>query len=220
MRNSLLTLLKLSWSVLASFLLVAYLFPYTLVFLDFGIWERFDIVDLPRTQFRSLINYLAPPWQTALDSDFFSQEDIWHMIDVQNVFKVVWLALIVLTPLVLISLKLQMNKVNNRQRKLTRNQRLLGLAAIFAALVIAMAFWEPLFVLFHQLVFPHNSYWQLDPQTSNVIKYFPSGVFQTLFLAWMLAAAVVYAFLSTIPNHWRGYRPADHDAVAETVSAA
>jgi integral membrane protein (TIGR01906 family) len=204
MRKLLPPLLKLTWSVLAAFLLVAYLFPYTLVFLDFEI-----------TQFHSLIDYLTPPWQTSLDADFFSQEDIWHMEDVQRVFKTVWLALILLTPILVVS---QRTKINNKQRRLTRRQRLLGLTLILSVLATAMIFWQPLFVLFHQLVFPYNSYWQLDPLTSNVIKYFPSGVFQTLFLTWMLLAAVVYAAINTIPSRWRGYRPALHGAAPETAS--
>jgi integral membrane protein (TIGR01906 family) len=144
--------------------------------------------------FTEVIGYIQPPFTTELDADFFSPIDIAHMRDVQGIFKLLYvilvgsLALQIASSVILI-LKNERDKViailKQSEQSITA---LLVLLMIIGA--IALVTWKQSFIIFHQILFPGNTYWMLDPSTSNLIKFFPDGIFQELAILCIIFISV------------------------------
>lgn len=164
-------------------------------------------------QLRSILTYLLPPWDTTLEETFFSPEDVAHMHDVRNIYTGVYVALLgvlILAPIFIVvagkqhaapkSAQADRNPVPTqasfantlgRVVKLCAQLHLFTLVTISLIGLAAVFAWDPLFTLFHRIFFPFNTFWALDPQTSNLIKFLPHQVFQELALVYWISQILI-----------------------------
>ena len=81
---------------------------------------------------------------------------------------------------------------------------IIGLALIIGLITIyALTDFNSLFINFHKLFFASNNYWQLDPQTSNLIKFLPEQIFQELAWLWF-AISVALSIIWFCISKYRG----------------
>lgn len=165
--------------------LVTRFFPYTALFNALDVWPRFENPTAAQTEFWQVIQYLLPPWNGGLNENFFSREDILHLHDVRVIYVILFGLLI--TCIAGLIYRNRKGGVNMMSAKVPR-KAWVGIVAI-AAMILAT--WQTSFVIFHEILFPQNTFWLLDPATSNLIKYFPNGAFQLLFISWLLTAIAV-----------------------------
>jgi integral membrane protein (TIGR01906 family) len=128
----------------------------------------------------------------ALDATFYSAEDIWHMVDVQRIYLLVQLTFT--AALVLLVLTLIVNRPKGRD-----HFHYIAKAAALPLVVIviySLLNFDSAFILFHKLLFPHNTFWLLDPATSNLIKFLPQELFRELFVLWLISSPLVYLALN------------------------
>ena len=144
-------------------------------------------------EYYTVLEYIRPPFNTELDSEFFSPEDIYHMQDVRNLFILVWIIFIVSAVCSLLQKLTWQKKASEKAPK----QRKLLPSFIIVSFVIGLLLlvtWDKSFVIFHQLLFPGNDYWQLDPATSSLIKFLPGQIFQELLVIYIVLVVVVEFF--------------------------
>lgn len=144
-------------------------------------------------QFGTILRFIQFPFNTSLDQRFFSSEDILHMQDVQRLFIGLYILIGICTLLILIKLtskksarinSVVVNKIYRFQQGFLVTLIICGVLALFA--------WQQVFTFFHQVIFPFNSYWLLDPNTSNLIKYFPGQIFQELAAIYLVIQIAIY----------------------------
>lgn len=150
-------------------------------------------------KFNQVLQYINIPFDTELDSGFFSPEDRLHMQDVRNLFIVVNVCFIGFASL---SMTLfVMTKPDIRKLMKGASKLLIIYIVILIAIGIYLIFtWKSGFTLFHQLLFPNNSYWMLDPASSNLIKYLPEQIFQELALLYFIELCIEYLAFKLVPN--------------------
>ncbi len=183
------------------FIIITYLNPYF-----FDAFSRYHVYDNFAPQHRSIeelnarfthvLSYLQPPFNTTLDSDFFSPEDIIHMHDVQNIFMTLYTIVGIAVIVQIVSVVWWAIQYKREQilQLMDKTERMTGFVLIFtiAVGVLFLATWDRSFILFHQILFPLNTYWQLDPTTSNLIKYLPANIFQELTAIYVLFLGFEY----------------------------
>jgi integral membrane protein (TIGR01906 family) len=140
-----------------------------------------------------------------MDPRFFSREDIAHMQDVRLLAGGAYLSVLISFAVIAFTHGLGLTLPAKAREKLTLGGLTLAikiqkivLLVLGLLAMIALVFWRELFILFHQILFPFNSYWLLDPNTSNLIKYFPQGIFQELSLLYILLLVVFSEILQWI----------------------
>jgi integral membrane protein (TIGR01906 family) len=147
------------------------------------------------SQVTTILNYIRPPFTQALDQTFFSTEDILHMEDVRNIFVVLYVVFGICSSIIIFNL------FKTKQLWIKSVNKLLKVWGIIMAVItlLAGAFllnWQAMFVLFHQVFFPFNNYWSLDPSSSNLIKYFLPAIFQeAAALIYLAYAGIFFALL-------------------------
>lgn len=136
-----------------------------------------------------------------LDSDFYSERDILHMQDVRNLNLGAIIVSSVCSSWIIFVLfkKDKENLIDAMHYSGT------GLLALFASVLAAIAVsFDAIFIKFHQILFS-NDYWQLDPESSNLIKFLPSQIFNEIFIIVSLSIIItglILVFLSKqIKNH-------------------
>lgn len=129
--------------------------------------------------------------QSALDSFKFKTNELSHIADIKEALahgQSVYLYLIVLFVLwQLIEMKHQ-----KKPQWLTAWQRQLKIASIIwplIAVIFVLAF-EPLFIFFHQIVFPGGN-WLFDPATDLIIRLYPPQFFFYFVMVWAMITEVV-----------------------------
>lgn len=129
---------------------------------------------------------------SELNPDFFSTRDITHMKDVRSLnvgaFLLGSIASVYLFFLFIKKEKRSLISGANRA-----GQFLLIMAG--AILLLSVLAFERIFILFHQLLFT-NDYWQLDFNTSNLIKFLPSGIFNEIFI--IVSLSIIITAMSLI----------------------
>jgi integral membrane protein (TIGR01906 family) len=160
----------------------------------------------------------------------FNSKEILHMRDVKRLVHLVYglqeLALAYLA-LYLAAVVLWAKEESLEclaRRALTGAAATVGLLIVFG-LVTAMGGFDAAFVKFHQLAFPGNSDWQLDPLHDRLIQMFPEGFWldATLLIALLVVAQAALigggAFLY-LRHLRRAQRPAPSPAPAEAETVA
>jgi integral membrane protein (TIGR01906 family) len=173
-------------------------FYFANAFARYDVWQEFSASDRESAwqNFQVLMSKLNPPFSDLqegyMPQAFFGERDLAHMQDVQNLFKWIWGG-VVIAAIALLALVRQVDKrqmLKYTLRAMIAVGLLLGVAAIGAILD-----WETTFVIFHRLVFTENDYWQLDPSSSNLIKYFLNPIFFELFITYFLLEALILLVL-------------------------
>jgi integral membrane protein (TIGR01906 family) len=163
---------------------------YLSLFDRYEVYSNFEIQDKEELdrKFFTVLDYLSLG-QNRLDVNFYSREDLLHLVDVRNLFIIVYSASVAAAFIVtgyLFFLKLSRSELIMA----TRNATAIIFAFILMAGIIASSNFHPLFVRFHELTFT-NSYWELDPATSNLIKFLPEVIFRDLFVILLVLTFVI-----------------------------
>lgn len=153
-----------------------------------------------------VVGQINPPFNSALDPTFFSPEDVMHMGDVRNVFIAIYIVLTVATLLVLSSTRF-LTTTTPLPTGQAGPTSLVTISIWFLVLMVivvlfAVLDWQTFFNLLHQVVFPYNTFWQLDPATSNLIKYLPSEVFQKLTVIYFVLVVVILGVINLIAKKY------------------
>ncbi len=153
----------------------------------------------------------------GIDQDVFNRREIRHMYDVKRLVRgTYWVAL---GSALWVAATLAVGFVINGRAYMGTAARLLiwsgavTLAAVFGVGLAAVASFERLFLLFHQLSFA-NDLWILDPRTDYLLILFPAGfwfdatmrVALTSVLGALLLLSVGGAILAYL--RWQSYRSA------------
>lgn len=143
-------------------------------------------------QFSSVLQYLRLGDNTELDSKFFSEEDLLHLIDVKNLLGVITVLLLIgiLARYLMVRDTIQQNKYN-RANYYTHG--ILAILLIVVCLLTAINF-DRVFYLIHQVIFANNNHWLLDPQTSNLIKFFSNEVW----MEWGILTIVFFISINIL----------------------
>lgn len=144
---------------------------------------------LVTTEMRELLVYMRDSDKTRINSDFLSDRDKTHMIDVKNIIQTTYTikyALIVAILILLLAsyylIKLPVTYSIARVCILTGIFLILLTAAAYVLqLAIPLAFPE-VFTLFHEVSFD-NDLWQLNPEQDNLINLFPELFFKNFLVA-------------------------------------
>lgn len=129
--------------------------------------------------------------QSALDSFKFKANELGHIEDIKEALahsQSVYLYLAVLFVL------WQLIEIKRQKLKcwLTTWQRQLKIASIIwpvMAIIFVLAF-EPLFIFFHQIVFPGGN-WLFDPATDLIILLYPPQFFFFFVMVWAILTEMV-----------------------------
>ncbi len=173
---------------------------YLLRFEAYEVYANFEDREVAITQFHQLMNYLAPGSNQNLDSEFFSPEDILHMQDVRVLYNLMYTCLTVITILLLIVTALTSRSKLEVKGSSIRSAYLVLVIGLMILGIAAYLVWEPLFDMFHRIVFPYNNYWQLDPASSNLIRYFLNPIFQEIFLLNVLVHLGIFGIIALWTN--------------------
>jgi len=140
-------------------------------YVDYGAFASQYSREEIEQNFEEFMNFAAVKGST-LDSEFFSNEDILHAYDVRNLFKIVYIIyLICILGIIILRKDLDL--------KIIRNAGIINILVFLLIGFISILNFSKSFILFHKLLF-RNDYWLLDPDTSNLIKYFPQKVFSDI----------------------------------------
>lgn len=147
------------------------------------------------TRYREIMNYINSR-SSKLDEEFFSYEDKTHLRDVRKInhffYFFFFISSLVLTVMFL-------NKKLTAKTLVTSGK--INSIIILSLLITTLTLFQKAFVLFHKLLF-RNDYWLLDPTTSNLIKYFPDGVFREIVIIILIFDIIITIlfFLPWIKN--------------------
>lgn len=168
--------------VIIALLLPLLIFPWVMpYFTESQVRLKTNVLPTTHVQLESVLWFLLPPWANELDASFFSQEDILHLQDVQSLYKLCYLVFLVA------GLILVLYKPDRHVIKIGLKIHLGLICLITVVGIWAIIDWQRAFLIFHQILFPLNSYWFLDPQTSKLIHFLPNQIFQELGLIYWIA---------------------------------
>jgi len=150
---------------------------YNFAFHKYSVYEIFNSYSIDKSyaekNFNELLKYISLR-TNKLPSSFYSATDILHMHDVRNILTLVYVLMIIC---ILTSIYFILVKKINLSRTLKRSS-IISLTIIVSILIFMITTsFDFLFTLFHKLLF-RNDYWLLDPDSSNLIKFFPTAVFE------------------------------------------
>ena len=184
-------------------IVLTFLMPYyTDAFARYHVYDSFTAsqgsVEILNARFGKVLAYIQPPFNSVLDHSFFSAEDIKHMQDVQAIFVYLYvvLAIAICTQIASTVFLMLKSYRDDTARLLAVTERATGIILILIIVfgLIFLLTWDRSFILFHQVLFPNNTYWNLDPATSNLIKFLPGNIFQELSLLYL--GALVFEYIT------------------------
>lgn len=184
--------------------LLTYITPYyTNAFTRYNVYINFKESLKPEqinSEFAGVLEFLHPLSTTSLDATYFSYEDITHMQDVRNIFRnlyIVGLISLVISGVIFMVLhRAQMGILNSLAK--TRKYIQEGILVVVLSVLLFLAFWQYTFIGIHKLLFSNNNYWQLDPKTSNLIKYLPPQIFQELLVIYIAVIMIEFLIVSFV----------------------
>ncbi len=186
--------------------LLTYTAPYY-----YNAFERYNVYtsfpekysrDKINQEFGDILKFIQPSTSSSLDIRYFSYEDVTHMQDVQRLLQMVYnicLASFITTWIVyLILFRANFSLLTAFSKTIKVFQD--GLLVVAGGVLLFLAFWQYTFTGIHQLLFSNNNYWQLDPQTSNLIKYLPAQIFQELLVIYMAIVMIEFFVIRYIAH--------------------
>ncbi len=148
------------------------------------------------TNTQNLLNYLNKKEQ--LNTDWFSQKDILHMVDVQNLYTLSHnimvyciIAFIVCTIIIVLMLKKQ------ALLKITKifNKVLILFILVIGGLPAVIAYnFNSFWIKFHTTIFT-NDLWLLSPSESNLIKMVPEEFFISLITKIIIYILILFVVM-------------------------
>lgn len=148
------------------------------------------------TNTQNLLNYLNKKEQ--LNTDWFSQKDILHMVDVQNLYTLSYnimvyciIAFIVCTIIIVLMLKKQ------ALLKITKifNKVLILFILVIGGLSAVIAYnFNSFWIKFHTTIFT-NDLWLLSPSESNLIKMVPEEFFISLITKIIIYILILFVVM-------------------------
>lgn len=192
--RKILTISIFSCAITLPIIILSNLYPYFYFsFNRFQVYDDFSgyTTQILDSKFGEILQYINIPFTTNLDSEFFSSEDILHMQDVRQLFIIVN---VFFFASLFVSITLIMKLKQSRGILITKANRLVLVFILILILIgVYLIFtWSSGFQLFHQVLFPYNDYWVLDPRSSNLIKYLPEQIFQELALLYFVGVYIEY----------------------------
>jgi integral membrane protein (TIGR01906 family) len=184
--------------------LLTYISPYYI-----NAFERYNVYaafggkypnEQINTEFQSVLTFVQPGSSSSLDPKYYSYEDLAHMQDVQRIFQNVYLIGFVALIISLVTFTFMHRMEFGILTALNKTGKYFqeGILAVVVVILLFLAFWQYTFVGIHQLLFPGNNYWQLDPRTSNLIKYLPAQIFQELLLIYIIVVMIEFLVIRYI----------------------
>ena len=178
---------------------------YQMRFDHFGVYLEFnkygiesEVVD---KNIINLTSYLSP-FSNALNTDFYSKEDILHLYDVKNILNSMYFLLTLSVIYVVWNVKYRKNKLCFPC--LTKMGWLYISTLLFFGLMIFVKF-DYFFTLAHELTFT-NEYWLLDPTKSNLIKFFPQEIFVEIFVLIIITNLLLHFSFIMLVRKFYGKR--------------
>ena len=147
---------------------------------------------------QNLLNYLNKKEQ--LNADWFSEKDILHMVDVQNLYTFshsimifCFITFIISTIIIILILRrkslLYINKIFNKV--------LLLFVILIGGLSAVIAYnFNSFWIKFHTTIFS-NDLWLLSPSESNLIKMVPEEFFISLITRIIIYVLILFILLFT-----------------------
>lgn len=146
------------------------------------------------TYTENLLNYLKTG--EGLDSSWYTQKDILHMVDVRNLYQnslnltYILFSIFVITTLIILFIQ-KMKSLSFIANSFNK------VFSIFIVLILALGVYiavdfNSFWINFHLLIF-NNDLWLLSPIESNLIKMFPEEFFFTL--VTLIVIAVISYFI-------------------------
>jgi len=147
-------------------------------------------------KYKELLTYIFIPTISGnnLDTEFFSREDTYHLQDVRAIYTFLYI-LIIVCVVILIWSAIDRKRKMVQYKHIKDSNRVIKITitlVLFISLLAAL-FWPSAFTLFHKLLFPNNTYWLLDPTSSNLIKYFSEQFFQLCLAVYLFLLLIEYA---------------------------
>lgn len=167
------------------------LIPYSLLLnpnyftLRFDIYSQFEEDKKPFAEknFHNIFNYLNNTEE--LNKDFFSYEDQIHLKDVKTIVGIYYFLCLILLFIILIFI---LNKVYYPEYSLYLH------GIILLLIIILLANFESTFISFHKILF-RNDYWMLDPNSSNLIKYFSDNIFREVSILASFFGIIIHSLI-------------------------
>jgi len=147
-------------------------------------------------KYKELLTYIFIPTISGnnLDTEFFSREDTYHLQDVRAIYTFLYI-LIIVCVVILIWSAIDRKRKMAQYKHIKDSNRVIKITITLVLFISLLAglFWTPAFTLFHKLLFPNNTYWLLDPTSSNLIKYFSEQFFQLCLAVYLFLLLIEYA---------------------------
>jgi len=135
-------------------------------------FSRFGEQEL-KSYLNSILDFIN--WRKDnLDSNFFTDQEIVHLNDVKSLVLFIYSIFIAIVAILVIS-------IHNNSKEFLKSIKYSILLNFFLFLVciLCMIRFDILFDALHKILF-RNDFWLLDPESSNLIKFFPIAIFEEI----------------------------------------
>ena len=148
-----------------------------------------DLIALPLqqtpaivSQRHQLLDHLVG--RAALNTADYSQSELEHIADIKKVLKNVqqFYYLLVLATLIILVLARRRGPAFFFKRLMGASRA--GLILLIGSGLLLALFFQPLFYLLHQIIFPAGN-WQFAPVSDLIIQIYPPEFFRWFVLAWL-----------------------------------
>lgn len=178
---------------------------YQLRFEEYGVYDEFESNFISEEKVNHQINNLIlhlSPLTVNLDVDFYSKEDVLHLYDVKNIITFLYFVYILSIAYVLWFFKYKKSDINF---KLLKKQSQLYILAILVTGLITFFNFDYLFTFAHDVTFS-NDYWLLDPNSSNLINFFPQSLFLEIFMIVIISNLLMHISFIMLTEKFYGKR--------------
>lgn len=138
-----------------------------------------------------------------LDNSWFTEKDILHMVDVQNIYKLANLLILISGMLCLLSIIILIiiNKKNTLKLIIMSYNTIFLIFLLFIATLTTIILYNfnYFWIEFHKIMFT-NDLWLLSPDESNLIKMFPEDFFFLLVKKIVINIIILLLIITAIIN--------------------
>ncbi len=176
-------------------------------FQEFNIHDRFNsTIDLSHEN-ALLLSYLEKS-EGPINSTFFNERETTHLIEVRDLYKLIFRVIDISVIISIISLLAFMYLVQlcighlslknqNEQIRIILSRLLfsIGIAvfAFFIFFLVMVLTFDSAFITFHEVFFKTDT-WMLDPATDNLIRMFPQQFFFDIF-SKIIIQSLIFGFV-------------------------
>ncbi len=164
------TVIAIIFAVTFSVTILTIIRPY------FSRWIQPSSTEVNQHQLYQILGFVSFPFSDRLPAEILSPTEALHLHEVRSLFIINYFLLIIS-----ISLLLFMRNRKSLSYAPAGAWKYIGIACILIALLV-LSWWSEAFNFFHKVLFPYNNYWQLDPQSSQLLRLFPGEMFYEAFI--------------------------------------